>query len=139
MAVDYSLFQRSLKNLEAQHDHLLNLSSEYPPFVYEGMAESVIQRFETCYDMLWKVLRRHLIDSLGLPDVPNSPRPIFRIADQNNLLVAGGEQWERYVQTRIDTTHDYDQLKAENAIEIMPEFIADAVGLYTKLTGEAWE
>ena len=139
MAVDYSLFQRSLKNLEVQHDHLLNLSPEYPSFVHEGMAESVIQRFETCYDMLWKVLRRHLINSLGLPDVPNSPRPIFRIADQNNLLAAGGEQWERYVQTRIDTTHDYDQVKAENAIEIMPDFIGDAVGLYTELTGETWE
>ena len=139
MAVDYSLIQRSLKNLEVQHDHLLNLSPEYPSFVHEGMAESVIQRFETCYDMLWKVLRRHLTDSLDLPDVPNSPRPIFRIADQNNLLAAGGEQWDRYVQTRIDTTHDYDQVKAENAIEIMPEFIADAIRLYTKLTGEAWK
>jgi hypothetical protein len=92
VAVDYSLFQRSLKSLEVQYDHLLNLSPEYPPFVHEGMAESVSQRFETCYDMLWKVLRRHLINSLGLPDVPNSPRPIIRIADQNNLLAAGGEQ-----------------------------------------------
>ncbi len=139
VAVDYGNFQRSLKNLEVQHGHLLNLSLEYPPFVHEGMAESVIQRFETCYDMLWKTLRRYLIDSLGLPDVPNSPRPIIRIADQNNLLAAGGEQWDRYIQTRIDTTHDYDQAKAENAIEIMPEFIADAVGLYTKLTGEVWK
>lgn len=137
--MDYSLFQQSLKNLEVQHDHLLNLSPEYPPFLQEGMAESVIQRFETCYDTLWKTLRRHLTDALGLTDVPNSPRPVFRIADQNNLLAAGGEQWDRYVQTRIDTTHDYNQVKAENAIEIIPEFIADAVGLYTKLTGETWE
>lgn len=89
--------------------------------------------------MLWKTLRRHLTGSLGFPDVPNSPRPILRIADQNNLLAAGGEQWDRYVQTRIDTTHDYDQVKTENAIEIMPEFITDAIGLYMKLTGEAWE
>jgi len=139
VAVDYSLFQRSLRNLEVQHDHLLHLSPEYPLFVHEGMAESVIQRFKTCYDMLWKVLRGHLMNSLGLPEVPNSPRPIFRIADQNNLLAAGSERWECYVQTRIDTIHDYDQVKAENAIEIMPEFIADAVGLYTELTGEAWE
>ena len=139
VAVDYSNFQRTLKNLEVQHNHLLHLSSEYPLFVHEGMAESVIQRFEICYDTLWKVLRRYLIDALGLPDVPNSPRPIFRIADQNNLLAADGEQWEHYVQTRIDTTHDYDQVKAENAIELMPEFIADAVGLYTELTGEAWK
>lgn len=139
VAVDYSNFQRTLKNLEVQHNHLLHLSSEYPSFVHEGMAESVIQRFETCYDTLWKVLRRYLTVSLGLPDVPNSPRPTFRIADQNGLLAAGWEQWDRYVRARIGTTHAYDQAKAENAIELMPEFIADAIGLYTELTGEAWE
>ena len=103
------------------------------------MAESVLRRFKICYDTLWKVLRRHLADSLGLPNLPNSPRPVFRISDQNNLLAAGGEQWEYYVQIRIDMAHHYDQVKTAKAIEILPEFIADAVGLYTELTGESWE
>lgn len=139
MAIDYSNFRASLKNLEAQHEHLIDLPSSFPTYVREGMTESVIQRFEICYDALWKVLRRHLMDSLGLPDVPNSPRPIFRIADQNRLLAAGGEQWERYVQTRIDTTHDYDGEKAAEAVTLMPEFIADAIRLHTTMTGEPWE
>ena len=123
MTIDYSNFKLSLKNLESQHDHLLHLSPDYPSFVHEGMAESVIQRFETCYDTLWKVLRRHLIETLGIDEVSNSPRPVFRIANENHLLAAGGEQWELYVQTRIDTTHDYDREKAANAIAIMPAFL----------------
>ena len=93
MAIDYSNFRMSLQNLAVQHEHLLRLSPEYPPFIHEGMAESVIQRFETCYDALWKVLRRHLRETLGSVDVPNSPRAVFRIADENHLLAAGGEQW----------------------------------------------
>ena len=139
MAIDYGNFQKSLKNLEMQHEHLLHLSPDYPLFVREAMAESVIQRFETCYDVMWKVLRRHLVESLGIVEVPNSPRPVFRMADENGLLAAGGRQWERYIQTRIDTTHDYDREKAANAIAVMPEFVSDAVQLFGALTGEAWE
>ncbi len=139
MTIDYSNLKQSLKNLETQHEHLLHLPADYPSFVHEGMAESVIQRFETCYDVLWKILRRHLVEALGIAEAPNSPRPIFRLADENHLLAAGGEQWELYVQTRIDTTHDYDREKAANAIGLMPEFISDAIKLYSAMTGERWE
>ena len=139
MTIDYSNLKLSLKNLETQHDHLLHLSPDYPSFVHEGMAESVIQRFETCYDTLWKVLRHHLIETLGIAEVSNSPRPIFRVANENHLLAAGGEQWELYVQTRIDTTHDYDREKAADAIDGIPAFIEDAIRLYSALTEEPWE
>ncbi len=87
MTIDYGDLKLSLKNLETQHEHLLHLSPDYPSFVHEGMAKSVIQRFETCYDTLWKVLRRHLVEEFGIAEIPNSPRPIFRIADENVLLV----------------------------------------------------
>ena len=139
MAIDYSNLKSSLKNLETQHEHLLHLPPDYPPFVHEGMAESVIQRFETCYDTLWKVLKRHIVEEFGIAEMPNSPRPIFRLANENHLLAAGGAQWEHYVQTRLDTTHDYDREKAAKAIGVMPEFIADAIRLYSVMTGEPWE
>ena len=139
MTIDYSNLKQSLKNLEVQHEHLLDLTPDYPSFIHEGMAESVIQRFETCYDTLWKTLRRYLIEVIGIAEVANGPRPIFRTADENRLLAAGAEQWELYVQARIDTTHDYDGEKAAKAIEIMPEFIADAIGLCSAMTGEQWE
>ena len=73
--LDYGNFKYSLKNLETQYEHFLTLPPEYPQYIREGMAESVIQRFETGYDSLWKALRRHLIEALGNPDVPNSPGP----------------------------------------------------------------
>ena len=139
MAIDYRKFKMSLKNLEMQHEHLLHLSPDYPSFVHEAMAESVVQRFETCYDSLWKVLRRHLIEALGIAEIPSSPRPIFRIAGENRLLAAGVEQWEFYIRVRIGTTHDYDEGKAARAIGVIPDFIDDAVRLYTAMTGEAWE
>jgi len=103
------------------------------------MAESVIQRFETCYDTLWKITRRHLAEVLGIAEIPNSPKPIFRLADENQLLASGYEQWDVYIETCINTSHDYSQKKAAEAIRIMPEFIDAAIRLYTAMTGEAWE
>ena len=71
------------------------------------------------------------LKSLVSAEIPNSPRPIFRIADENRLLAAGVEQWELYIRTRIDTTHDYDEGKAARAIGVMTDFIDDATRLYT--------
>ena len=137
--LDYGNLHRALKNLELQHEHLLNLPPDYPAYIQESMAESVVQRFETCYDTLWKMLRRHLVEALGIAEAPNSPRPIFRSTDENRLLAAGAEQWELYVRARIDTTHDYNREKAANAIALMPAFISDAIELYSAMTGEPWE
>ena len=92
------------------------------------MAESVIQRFETCYDALWKVLRRHLIEVFGIAEVPNSPRPILRIADQNGLLAAGADQWELYAQTRIDTSHESGVLASLRDV-LLPRLVEGEVRL----------
>ena len=128
-----------MKNLELQHENYLNLDEELPQLMKEAVAESVLQRFETCYETSWKTLRRYLQDELGLAEIPNSPRPILRIADENTLLASGFNQWDRYVNARIDTSHDYSSEKASLALAIVVDFIDDAIGLYQTMTGETWE
>ena len=137
--IDYGNFGRSLKNLESQYVNYRNLDDSLPQWMQEAVAESVIQRFETCYDSMWKVLRRYLQEELGLAEVPNSPRPTLRIADDNFLLASGFGQWDRYVDARIDTSHDYSSEKARRTLAIVGDFIDDAIGLYQTMTGETWE
>lgn len=137
--IDYSKFRLSLKRLEEQYDNYKNAAVNRLPLDEEGIGESVIQRFETCYNCLWKVLRRYLIDHMALGNVPNSPNPVFRLASQNDLLRAPVDQWLMYAQKRIDTSHDYDGEKAQAALEVVPAFIDDAVGLYQTMTGATWE
>ena len=110
-----------------------------PVLTQEAIAESVIQRFETCYDCLWKVLKRYLIEELGIPDAPNSPKRIFRLAHENDLFVAPLEQWLNYADRRVDTSHDYSGEKAQACLEIMGDFIDDAIGLYQTMSGETWD
>ena len=137
--LEYGSLRRSLKNLELQNENRKNLPSEQPQYVREALDESVIQRFEVCYDVLWKSLRRHLIETEGVPDVAASPRPVFRLAGEASVLESPVERWMEYVNLRIGTAHDYSSEKAAAVLERVDDFIADAIGLYQTMTGEAWE
>ena len=139
--IDYSKFKKSLLQLQKQFANLQSIEHRQglSPLDQEAIAESVIQRFETCYDCIWKILKRHLNEKLGLPDLPNSPKPIFRIAADNQLLINSDAQWLIYAEARVQTAHDYDGLKAASTLALMPAFLADAVALYQTLTGESWD
>ena len=137
--IDYSKLEQSLRRLIEQHDNYLTADETLSRLDREARAESVIQRFETCYDCLWKVLKRYLIQELGLADLPNSPRPLFRVAAENRMFESPVEQWLRYVEARVDTAHDYDGEKARACLELVPEFIADVISVYEAMAGDAWE
>jgi len=139
--IDYEKFKSSLKHLELQFSNYQNLEqrNDLAELDKEAIAESVIQRFETCYDSMWKVLKRYLIEELGLPDVPNSPKPIFHLAFENRLFNNDISQWLKYADARIDTSHDYSRNKAESALELMGDFISDAIDLYITMTRTTWE
>ncbi|HEB77007.1 MAG TPA: nucleotidyltransferase [Methylothermaceae bacterium] len=130
MAIDYGKFDKALRNLRSQFEHYRNPDPNLPQYLQEALAESVIQRFETCYDCLWKVLKRYLVEELGLPEVPNSPKPVFRLANENRLLPSPIERWLRYADARIATAHDYSGEKAREALTLMADFIRDAEALY---------
>ena len=137
--VDYRHFRRSLKNLELQNANRRQLPLDLPLLIHEGIDESVIQRFEVCYDALWKTLRRYLIDEMGFATLSGSPRAILRTAGENELLNSPVERWMEYIDLRIGTAHDYSGEKAAAALARVDEFIADAIGLYEVITGESWE
>ena len=137
--IDYDNFQKSLKRLEEQYKNYRDLDDSLPVVTQEAIAESVIQRFETCYDCLWKVLKRYLIEDLGLADVPNSPKPLFRLASENDLFASPLEEWLRYADARVNTAHDYSGEKAQACLELMGDFIGDAIDLYQTMSGEAWQ
>jgi nucleotidyltransferase substrate binding protein (TIGR01987 family) len=137
--IDYSKLQKSLKHLELQFQNY-QLARDRPELTEidrEAIAESVIQRFEVCYDTLWKDIKRYLIEELGLADVPSSPKPILKLAGQSSLLSTPVEQWLKYADARTATAHDYSGEKAAETLLLIKDFIADASALFKKMTGTA--
>lgn len=137
--IDYSKLQLSLKRLEEQNGNYRQGNPLLSDLDREGIAESVIQRFETCYDCLWKVLKRYLIEALGIADPPNSPKPVFRLAHENSLFAVPVAQWFRYAEARIGTAHDYDGAKAQACLALVPDFIDDSIELYETMSAASWE
>ncbi|WGK70389.1 nucleotidyltransferase substrate binding protein [Candidatus Haliotispira prima] len=137
--MEYDNFRKALQHLKVQFENYQNPDMALPELIKEAVAESVIHRFETCWDCLWKVLKRYLSEELGIPEVPNSPKPILRLASENNLFVSPLEQWLVYSKARIGTSHDYSGEKAEDALEVMSDFIDDAIGLYQTMSETVWE
>lgn len=137
--IDYSKLGRSLKRLEEQYENLRNLDPSLPELTREGIRDSVVKRFETCFDSLWKVLKRYLAEEVGVTRIPNSPKAVFKIAHENHLLRPPVEYWLEYTDRRNDTSHDYSLDKAEACVATVEPFIADAIGLYQTMKGETWE
>ena len=137
--IEYDKYQKSLKHLDLQFQNYSTLDPSLPLLIQEGVAESVIQRFETCWDCLWKVLKRYLRDEIALPEVPNGPNPILRLAHENKLLASGIEVWLRYARARVGTSHDYSGEKADECLLLMADFIDDAQKLYEMMSENKWE
>lgn len=139
--IDYGKLKKSLKHLELQFANY-QLEGDRPELTdidREAIAESVIQRFETCYDTLWKDLKRYLIEELGLANVPQSPKPVFKLAGENDLLASRLESWLEYADARTSTAHDYSGDKAAETLLLVKDFIDSAIGLYQTMTGTTWE
>ena len=137
--VRYEQFRLALSRLERQHLNYQSADAALAEIMREAIKESVIKRFETCYEMLWRTLRRHLVVNFGIANLPNSPKPVFRVANENDLLPSPVERWLSYANSRIETACDYSGEKAGNCIGMMGDFVADAIGLYEILTGDRWD
>jgi hypothetical protein len=137
--IDYARFRQSLERLQEQYANHRRGAPERSNLDREGIAASVIRRFATCYDCLWNVLKRYLTEELGVADVPNSPKPIFRLANENLLFTATVDHWLRYADARIDTSHDYDGQKAQDCLALVPGFIGNAIQIFQTMSGATWK
>lgn len=136
---EYDKLKKSLQHLEKQYENYLSMNERetLSDLDKDAISESVVQRFETCYDTLWKHLKKYLEEEVGLVVASNSPKPIFRLAYENQIIDEV-ENWFEYAQARIDTSHDYSEQKFMSTLEKTGNFIRDAIELYKVMTKESW-
>jgi nucleotidyltransferase substrate binding protein (TIGR01987 family) len=75
----------------------------------EYIRDSVIRRFEFCWELAWKMLKLRL-QQLGV-EVLN-PRDIFKEA-LNMGLIQDGHAWSQIQKYRNQTSHTYDESLAQ--------------------------
>lgn len=128
ISIDYSKLTLAFQHLKAQWENYATCDSrpELSPLDRDAIRESVIQRFEVTYHVLWKAIKRYMMFTLGLPDIPNSPKPILRLAYENGMLSKDIAFWLTIADARVATSHDYSSIKADTCIELIPAFL-DAI------------
>ena len=89
--IDYIKLQKSTSRLLEQYENYLTTkdNSSLKKLDKEAIRESVIQRFEVCFDTAWKSIKKGLEEKVGLPKsaIPNGPKPLILLAFENDLIV----------------------------------------------------
>lgn len=99
----------------------------------EFVRDAVIQRFEYTYELSWKMLKRFLDESEGASAVdPLSRKDLFRLGGERGV-VENVEAWFAYHRARNETSHTYDENKAEQVYEVARQFAGDAEKLLQEL------
>lgn len=100
----------------------------------EEVRDACIQRFEYCFELSWKMLKRRL--ELDLPDAASvdalSYRDLIRTGAERGL-VSDASAWMIYRDKRNITSHTYDPVKAAEVAAVIPAFALHAEQLLARL------
>ena len=78
----------------------------------------IIQAFEYCFELCWKIMKR-LLDERG--QTANSPKETFRMAALEGFI-ADPEIWFDFLKKRNMTPHTYNPNQADEVIDICSLF-----------------
>ena len=134
---DDTRLRSSLMRLREQHENYRQDNPARSRLDREAIAESVVRRFGTCYECLWRALNCYMFESFGNSQIPNSPKLTFQLANEYRLLPTPVEQWLRYAEARVDTSHDCDSSKVRDCLVLVQDFIVDATNLHETISGKA--
>lgn len=117
----YEQLEKAFHALKKMVDRYKNVEMADDPLEYEAYRESIIQRFEYSYDLLWEYLKQFL---LAYHDIKlNSPKKVFQeclkqkiISPDETILL------EKIVADRNNTTHKYDEEAAEQISKSIIEY-----------------
>jgi nucleotidyltransferase substrate binding protein (TIGR01987 family) len=97
--------------------------------------DGLIQRFEFCYEISHKMLKRHLeavsptpeqFDAMAFAD-------LIRSANEQGLLLGDWSSWKIYREMRSKTSHTYDEEIAIEVVQGIPAFLEEARHLLKQL------
>ena len=78
----------------------------------------IIQAFELCYELSWKMMKKFLYNE-GIE--VNSPRGAFREAAKNGII-KDVRLWFDFLEKRNETMHTYNEQILKNIIKVIPKF-----------------
>ncbi len=100
----------------------------------EELRDACIQRFEYCFELSWKMLKRQIEDEIGnTAEVDGySKRTLLRVAAERGLI-GSPEPWFVYLVQRNKASHAYNAQVAIELASVLEEFFIAANSVLTTL------
>ena len=99
----------------------------------EVIRAGVIQNFEFTYELCWKFMKRWLELNVGGVTLDGATRKeLFRKAFESQLI-DDIDNWMEYHEARNETSHTYDNDKADDVFNVSKNFLKDAKQLLSIL------
>ena len=127
--LDLTAFKKALETLErALKEYAKDKSNEF-------VRDATIQRFEYCYDLSTKMIKRHLKMSSDNPsEIQALPfADIIRKAYGVGIISNSWDKWWEYRDNRAATSHGYNEQKSIDIAAKVQPFYDEMVFLYTAL------
>lgn len=107
----------------------------------EFVRDACIQRFEYTYDLSHKMLKRHLEMTAPNPaDVDGySFQELIRTGAERGLLLNSWDCWAKYRLARNITSHSYNEAKALEVFQQIPDFLKESEYLLARLSDSSPE
>lgn len=96
---------------------------------------AAIQAFEFTYELSYKMLKRYLESTEANPAIVDEMNfnDIIRRGYEIGLLKAELEEWKEFRKDRGTTSHAYDEEKAKDVFESIPDFLVEAKSLCAEI------
>ncbi|MDV7341813.1 HI0074 family nucleotidyltransferase substrate-binding subunit [Terasakiella sp. A23] len=126
-------FEKALKSLKEGLDE----RRRCPDNVF--VRDAVIQRFEYTYEISHRMLKRYLESISANPSEIDGLafQGLIRLGCEKGLLRSDWERWKLYRTARGTVSHTYDEDKAKEVLEIVPDFYEEAKFLLIRISGGA--
>lgn len=135
MTLDFSSLRSAISQLEKSLKYAQSPLAKSDPDLFEQLRNSVIQCFEFTYELSHKMLKRYLEETAASPEEIDLDtfQNLIRTGNEKGLLRSDWLRWRVYRQARTDSSHTYDEGKAEAVYSMAPDFLEEARYLYKQL------
>lgn len=139
MSLDFSSLENAINQFEKSLKYANSQLAKSDPDLFEQLRNSVIQCFEFTYELSHKMLKRYLENTAASPEEIDlgTFQNLIRTGNEKGLLRSDWLRWRVYRQARTDSSHTYDEGKAEAVYAIAPDFLAEAKFLYEQLVARS--
>lgn len=135
MKLDFTPLKNAICQLEESLSYATSPMAQMDKGLFRQFRNSAIQCFEFTYELSHKMLRRYLqetsadMEQIDLGTFQN----LIRLGNERRMLRSDWPRWRMYRQARNDSSHTYDEEKAETIYTIIPDFLEEARYLYQRL------